>query len=63
MYKNNVYNVLLLVHFLSLLKIANYLPLDEDLDYPAKLEQSAQKESDAMIVMPPTAIFALISSC
>ncbi|PON66074.1 Conserved oligomeric Golgi complex, subunit [Parasponia andersonii] len=25
-------------------EIANYLPLDEDLDYPAKLEQSAEKK-------------------
>ncbi|KAL3625255.1 Golgi transport complex subunit 3 [Castilleja foliolosa] len=28
-------------------EIANYLPLDEDLDYPAKLEQSAEKNSEA----------------
>lgn len=31
-------------------EIANYLPSDEDLDYPAKLEQSAQKESDTVTV-------------
>ncbi|GFP99147.1 conserved oligomeric golgi complex subunit 3, partial [Phtheirospermum japonicum] len=28
-------------------EIANYLPLDEDLDYPAKLEQSAEPNSEA----------------
>ncbi|KAK6126702.1 hypothetical protein DH2020_039559 [Rehmannia glutinosa] len=28
-------------------QIANYLPLDEDLDYPAKLEQSAETDSEA----------------
>ncbi|KAK6126691.1 hypothetical protein DH2020_039571 [Rehmannia glutinosa] len=28
-------------------EIANYLPLDEDLDYPAKLEQSAETDSEA----------------
>ncbi|XP_024973741.1 conserved oligomeric Golgi complex subunit 3 isoform X1 [Cynara cardunculus var. scolymus] len=27
-------------------EIANYLPLDEDLDYPGKLEQSAETKSD-----------------
>ncbi|XP_057806589.1 conserved oligomeric Golgi complex subunit 3 [Salvia miltiorrhiza] len=27
-------------------EIANYLPMDEDLDYPAKLEQSAETESE-----------------
>ncbi|KAL8233145.1 hypothetical protein R6Q57_002923 [Mikania cordata] len=28
-------------------EIANYLPLDEDLDYPRKLEQSAETKSDS----------------
>ncbi|CAA0836916.1 sec34-like family protein [Striga hermonthica] len=28
-------------------EIANYLPLDEDLDYPSKLEQSAETNSEA----------------
>ncbi|KAL6519237.1 Golgi transport complex subunit 3 [Orobanche gracilis] len=28
-------------------EIANYLPLDEDLDYPARLEQSAETNSEA----------------
>lgn len=43
--------LLLFWSFLSLpLQIANYIPSDEDLNYPAKLEQSAEAESETTSV-------------
>ncbi|XP_076899343.1 conserved oligomeric Golgi complex subunit 3-like isoform X2 [Bidens hawaiensis] len=38
-------------------EIANYLPLDEDLDYPRKLEQSAQTNSDPSSVDQSSDVF------
>ncbi|PWA83224.1 sec34-like family protein [Artemisia annua] len=38
-------------------EIANYLPLDEDLNYPAKLEQSAESKSDPSSIDQSSDVF------